>query len=106
MTKKLLLIIFFFVSFSIFSQQKGISKLVASPNPFTNNTTIFFNVNNDQPVLLSVKNVLGKTVFTEKLKVKKGRNSFPFRRNDLKAGMYIYAIQTNKEVISKRFVIK
>ena len=35
-----------------------------------------------------------------------GQNKIPFDRNDLKSGMYIYAIQSNKEVISKRFVIR
>ena len=94
------------VTLSSFSQEKSIDKLVASPNPFTNNTTIFVNSKMNQTVILTVRNVLGKTVFSKKIKVLNGRNSIPFHRNDLKSGMYIYAIQSNKEVISKRFVIK
>ena len=93
------------VTFSCFSQQKSIAKLVASPNPFTNNTTIFINSKVNQNVIFTVRNVLGKTVYSKKIKVTNGRNSIPFYRNDLKSGMYIYAIQSNKEVISKRFVI-
>ena len=106
MVKKILLLFFLMISLSSFSQEKSIDKLVASPNPFTNTTTIFVNSKTNQTVILTVRNVLGKTVYSKKLKVINGRNSIPFNRNDLKSGMYIYAIQSNKEVISKRFVIK
>lgn len=106
MAKKILFLTFFLVVSLGFSQEKQIEKLVASPNPFTNSTTIHFNAKNDQTVILIVRNVLGKTVYNKELKVTKGRNSIPFQRNDLKSGMYIYAIQSNKEITSKRFVIK
>ena len=106
MAKKILLLTFLFTITLGFSQEKSIDKLVASPNPFTNSTTIYFNAKNDQTVFLTVRNVLGKTIYSKELKVVKGRNSFPFQRNDLKSGMYIYAIQSNNEIISKRFVIR
>ncbi len=105
MVKKVLFL-FLLVTLSSFSQQKSIDKLVASPNPFINNTTIFVNSKINQTVILTIRNVLGKTVYSKEIKVRNGRNSIPFQRNDLKSGMYIYAIQSNKEVISKRFVIK
>ena len=103
---KKLLFLFLLVTLSSFSQEKSIDRLVASPNPFTNNTKIFVDSKINQTVVLTVRNVLGKTVYSKKIKVINGRNSIPFQRNDLKSGMYIYAIQSNKEVISKRFVIK
>ncbi|TYP97055.1 putative secreted protein (Por secretion system target) [Tenacibaculum adriaticum] len=106
MIKKLLFISFLLLSSISFSQEKSIEKLVASPNPFSNSTTISFNSTNNQTVLISVKNVLGKTVFSKEIEAVEGRNTFPFRRNDLSSGMYIYAIQSNKEFISKRFVIR
>jgi hypothetical protein len=105
MVKKILFL-FLLVTLSSFSQEKSIDGLVASPNPFTNNTTIFINSKISQNVILTVRNVLGKTVYSKRIKVTNGRNSIPFDRNDLKSGMYIYAIQSNKEVISKRFVIR
>ena len=106
MIKKLLLIILLACSFTAVSQKKSIEKLVASPNPFAENTKIRFYSNTEQIALITVKNVLGKTVFTKEIKVKNGENLIPFRRNDLASGMYIYAIQTSKEIVSKRFVIK
>ncbi|OSY88211.1 hypothetical protein WH52_05350 [Tenacibaculum holothuriorum] len=106
MTKKLLLIIFLLTASFSFSQDKLKDKLLASPNPFSNQTTIYFNTQLDQDVILTVKNVLGKTVFKQNLKVSKGKNVIPFYRNDLKSGMYIYAIQSREKIISKRFVIR
>ena len=86
--------------------QKSLTKLSAVPNPFVNETKITFVSETDQTIVLSIKNVLGKTVYTDRLKVKKGKNSIPFSKGNLRSGMYIYAIQNNKELVSKRFVIK
>ena len=106
MVKKILLLFLFSITLSSFSQEKQVDKLVASPNPFTNNTTISFNSKSEQVVIFTVRNVLGKTLYKKELNISKGRNSYPFNRDDLKSGMYIYAIQSNKNIISKRFVIK
>lgn len=105
MAKKILFL-FLLITFSSFSQKKSLDKLVASPNPFVNNTTVFVSSKANQTVVLTVRNILGKTVYSKRIKLFNGRNSIPFQRNNLKSGMYIYAIQTNKEIISKRFVIR
>ena len=105
MVKKLLFILFFGIASVSFSQ-KTMKDLSTAPNPFTEKTTISFQSDIQQHVIISVKNVLGRTVFKKQYTVRKGKNSIPFYRNDLKSGMYIYAIQNSKEVISKRFVIR
>lgn len=105
MIKKVLFTLFLFSATMAFSQ-KSLSKLSAVPNPFVTETKITFTSNSDQTIFLRVKNVLGKTVYSKKHKIKKGRNSIPFSKNDLRSGMYIYAIQNSKELVSKRFVIK
>lgn len=105
MIKKVLFILFLFISTVGFSQ-KSLSKLSAAPNPFVTQTKITFNSDSDQTVQLSVKNVLGRIVYSKRHKVEKGKNTIPFSKNDLRPGMYLYAIQNNKEIISKRFVIK
>lgn len=113
--KKLLLIAFLFISASAFAQQtkvnddanqKTISKVTSSPNPFTSTTQISFNNKKNQKVVLTIKNLLGKTVYKFTLDSKKGNNSIPFYRNDLVSGIYIYTIQTDEEIISKRLVIR
>ena len=105
MVKKLLLITFLCLSTLVFSQKK-LTRLAAAPNPFYNSTSISFNATAKQPVFLIIKNVLGKTVYKKTLTTKIGKNTFRLNRNNLQSGMYIYAIRSRKEVISKRFVIK
>lgn len=112
--KKLLLIAFLFISASVFAQQtktvdaeqKTISKVIASPNPFNNSTQISFYNTKSQKVILIVKNLLGKTIFKHIIDSKKGNNNFPFYREGLVSGIYIYSIQTDEEIISKRLVIR
>ncbi|WP_299668665.1 T9SS type A sorting domain-containing protein [uncultured Polaribacter sp.] len=106
MIKKILFIFLLSVSFIGFSQEKAINTLSAAPNPFTNTTKITFSATVDASIIFTVRNVLGKTVFKKTYKIKKGKNSIPFYKNDLATGMYIYSVQNKKKVISKRFVIK
>ena len=105
MIKKVLFTLFLFSATLAFSQ-KSLTKLSAVPNPFVNETKINFVSDSDQMIVLSVRNVLGRTVYTRRLKVTKGKNSIPFSKDNLRSGMYIYAIQNSKELVSKRFVIK
>ncbi|MFD0994083.1 T9SS type A sorting domain-containing protein [Tenacibaculum geojense] len=106
MVKKILLIFFLCLTTVTFSQEKSVTRLSASPNPFTSSTTISFDSNEEQGVFLIVKNVLGKTVFKKGYYTKIGKREIVFEAKNLKPGMYIYAIQTKNEVISKRFVIR
>jgi hypothetical protein len=106
MIKKLLFTLFLLVSTFAFSQEKSIDKLSAVPNPFTNSTKITFNSVSDSPIIFTVKNVLGKTVFTQKIKTVKGKNSVPFSKGNLSTGIYIYTLQNKKQITSKRFVIQ
>lgn len=105
MVKKLLFISFLCIATVGFSQ-KTLTKLSAVPNPFASSTSIQFETTKKQPVFLIIKNVLGKTIFKKTYNSKKGKNSIPFYKNNLKSGMYFYVIQSNNELISKRFVIQ
>ncbi len=106
MVRKILFISFLFLSTLAFSQEKSIEKLVAYPNPFVNSTIISFESTQPQVIFITVKNILGRTVFNQKINAEKGKNSIPFERGSLKSGMYIYAVRTSKEMLSKRFVIR
>lgn len=105
MIKKLLFFILLMCGVAGFSQKK-ITKLTASPNPFVNSTTISFHSESDQNITFSVRNVIGKTVLTKNIKAKRGRNTIPFSKNNLKSGMYLYSIRSEVKVTSKRFVIR
>ncbi|PQJ23165.1 T9SS type A sorting domain-containing protein [Tenacibaculum sp. SG-28] len=77
-----------------------------SPNPFTESTKIYFDSSTNQPVYFTVRNVLGRTIIHKKIEAISGTNTFYLYKNNLKSGMYLYAITSNNQVISKRFVIK
>lgn len=116
--KKLLFMFFIFTLTLAYAQQgtfgmpKGktpivsIKKVAAYPNPFTTSTKIYFVTTKFQRLKFSVKNLLGKTVYTEEIEAEEGENTIPFYRNSLKKGMYIYTLQSENEVVSKRLVIK
>ena len=105
MIKKILFTLLLFCTTIVFSQ-KSLSEVSVAPNPFTSNTNMRFTSDNEQIILLKVKNILGKIVYEKQFKAIKGKNVILFSKNDLKSGMYIYVLQNNKELISKRFVIK
>lgn len=83
-----------------------ISSMSAYPNPFDTKTRINFRSTTVQLVEFTVKNLLGKTVYHEIVNTKIGYNTIPFYRNDLAKGMYIYSLQTDTDLISKRLVIR
>lgn len=112
--KKILFIIFLSISSIGFAQQsqpnaavkKTIENVNAYPNPLTVESKISFTCKENKRVTLRVKNLLGKTVFAKVIDAKIGKNKITFQRRNLESGMYIYSLQTNSEVISKRLVIK
>ena len=116
--KKLLLIVLIFTGSISYAQGIGyngvpksnieatITNVGAYPNPLTIKTNFAFTSSKFQDVTVTVKNLVGNTIFAIKVKVKKGDNTVPFERNNLPKGMYIYSIQTETEIISKRLVIK
>jgi hypothetical protein len=85
MIKKLLFILFLSISTIGFSQEKSIEKLSAAPNPFTNSTKITFNSTSNSEIIFKVLDVLGKTVYEEKVKASIGSNSLTFEKGDLLA---------------------
>lgn len=106
MKTKILFTLLLFVTVIAFSQEKSIDKLSAVPNPFSNSTKITFNSADNSNIIFTVKNVLGKTVYTQKVKTVKGKNSVPFYKGNLSTGIYIYTLQDKKQITSKRFVIR
>ena len=117
--KKLLLITFLLVFTFSYAQEKDgrtvikknvptttLTSLTASPNPLTVRTRINFTSTKNQLVEFTVKNLVGKTVYTERISAKNGINTFLFNRNDLNNGMYIYSVQSDSEIVSKRLVIR
>ncbi len=119
MKKLLLITILLYSAFSVAQQteksdlvfnenepQTTLSSVSAYPNPFNVTTKINFQSSKIQLVEFTVKNLLGKTVFIERVSSEIGYNFILFNRDDLIKGMYIYTLQTDNEIISKRLVIR
>lgn len=117
MIKKLLLLLIVTFSSTALAQQSEpnavkkdtttvLKNVVASPNPFSVTTKIKFHAKGTFKIEFSVKDLIGNTVHFQRYTTKKGINYIPFYRDKLDSGIYIYSIKTNKEIISKRIVIK
>ncbi len=122
MARKLLLFFIFLLTFStsVFCQNDDdvrdrqileqaaneVHDVVASPNPFSVTTRIRFFADTEIELEFFVKDLLGNTVFSKKLKTKKGANSIAFYRDELASGIYIYSLKSKTKIISKRIVIK
>jgi len=118
--KKLLFITFIlFFSFSFAQQsektngnlnnnipQATLLSVSAYPNPFSTDTSINFKSAKSQTIVFTIKNLLGTTVYEEQINAAAGNNTIPFNRNSLTKGMYIYSLQTDVEIVSKRLIIK
>ncbi len=76
------------------------------PNPFNSSTIIKFQILNEGNVNISLYNILG-----EKLKIlsneykSAGSHSIIFSSENLTSGVYIYTLETNNKVLSKKLTI-
>lgn len=119
--KKLLLITFLLFTTLSFAQQYDkqnknvieknktiltLTSITASPNPFNVRTNIRFQSSKNQKIEFSVKNLLGKKIYSQHIEAKTGLNKITFEKNSLIKGMYIYTLQSETEIASKRLVIK
>lgn len=86
--------------------EKSITNLSASPNPMMVKSSITFESTVSQIVIFEVKNILGKSVVKQKVQTTAGLNEINFLKDNLPAGMYLYSIQTDSEILTKRLVIK
>jgi len=83
-----------------------LTSITATPNPFNIKTSIHFQSTKRQWVEFSVKNLLGKKIYSQNIEAETGLNNIVFEKNDLIKGMYIYTLQSGTEIASKRLVIQ
>ena len=107
--------LFLMISINSFAQKNeetttinsvNITKINASPNPFIAKTIINFYSSEKGTVNFIVQDLLGNVIKSENILLTAGKNTIPFYKNKLAAGIYIYTLKTKDKFISKRFVIK
>jgi hypothetical protein len=77
-----------------------------TPNPWSYETNIDYYVPSPSNVDISIRDVNGKLILTNKMKAHKGWNTYLLKADELKAsGIYIYEITNGKTTLSKRMIL-
>lgn len=87
------------------SDTEGYAQLLQSqPNPAHNKVLFPFMIKESDEVTLTIHNMVGKLIFSQKKKVEAGNQNFELNTEGvLTQGMYVYGIQTKKGFISRTF---
>ena len=80
------------------------TQIIIAPNPVEHKGVFTLPATNIDTATLQVNDVLGKQVLYKEYKIN-GTNTFEFERNDLKSGIYVYTITTNKGQWRGKFTI-
>lgn len=76
------------------------------PNPFATSTRIDYRLTERQQLQFRVLDLLGQEVFSQMRQGEAGRNSFAYTPQGLRAGVYLYVIETPEGRITKRMVYR
>ncbi len=74
------------------------------PNPFSNETSIQFSLTQPDIVVFKVMDLLGQQVYSQKINGIKGDNSFEFFPEGMESGIYLFSIESNYGVVTRRMV--
>ncbi len=75
------------------------------PNPVNNTSTIQFISGNSADVAFSVFNYLGEKIEERNIAASRGVNNIEINAHDYANGMYLYSINNDDKIVSKRMVI-
>jgi len=76
------------------------------PNPTTDVLNIELELVKDADIEFMVIDMTGKSVFNRNMSRNEGSNKMSFDMNDLPAGIYMMNVISDKEMITKRFIIQ
>ena len=76
-----------------------------SPNPFKDETTFRFNLNQEDEIQLTIYDINGKRLKQLKTILPAGQHEYRITKDDLNgSGLYFFEIQTNSTTAMKKFV--
>lgn len=77
------------------------------PNPFKDQTSIEFQLNQESNVILQIRDITGKLKINYDLGLKEeGNNVIQFENRNLKSGIYFYTLITENEAYSGKMVVR
>ena len=98
---------------NIVSVEYGINKtekLVVYPNPASNELFVLLAIPNEKDALIDIKDILGRTVYQQKIDLNQGFENIYINSTDFAAGTYIVNvtcgnsfIQTIKVIITNKY---
>lgn len=77
---------------------------VVSPNPFSTEVTIAFNLEADSPIAIQIMDISGKRIFSYRNDFQQGQHSVQWNGEMVPSGIYIVHLETNNFVQTKRLV--
>ncbi len=94
-----------------FNPGTGIEDLLVSeslsliPNPAVNTAKVTFTSKEASDYVLSVVDMVGRTVVSRDIQAVPGENTYDIDVNELPNGVYMYSISNGRESISQKFVV-
>ena len=76
------------------------------PNPADNKTRISFLVPQDGQAVIDIYTLTGQKMYSESINAHFGENYIDLNTSEFAAGMYIYTLQFEGAVLSKKMVIQ
>ncbi|GBD91522.1 FG-GAP repeat protein [bacterium BMS3Abin04] len=78
------------------------------PNPFNPTTTINFALGKSSIVSLKIYNTLGELISTiiHNKFLNAGKYSITFDASELSSGVYVYRLETNKKIVSRKMILQ
>ncbi|HCX73907.1 MAG TPA: hypothetical protein DHM37_09335 [Candidatus Cloacimonas sp.] len=73
------------------------------PNPFNPQTTIIFNIPQQQEGILSIYNVRGQQILSKQFSA--GKHQFSWNGQQLASGVYFYKLETSSAVLCKKMLL-
>ncbi len=88
------------------TRNNDLLNLKVIPNPFTDQTTFIYSLNEEENVSLSISDMLGREIkLLNNDKQVKGEHKITFNAADLKVGIYFYAIKIGDNLHSGKLIL-
>lgn len=84
--------------------EKNILGLQISPNPFTNDLTVQFELDQRKELLLEIYNTLGQVQFSQVLGTEIGWNTQQINTQDLATGTYFVTLKSEEGIVTRKIV--
>ena len=77
-----------------------------SPNPVSEQANIQFVSSNSEDIIFSIYNLLGREVYSKRIRAVRGLNTLNINTSNYSEGIYLYSINNKMEVKTKRMIVR